>query len=598
WQARSGRAMACERVSLYGLTLSDKRSVHYGPINPAESRELLIREGLVAGNLRPPPAFLRHNQALLQEVEELESRTRRRDIVADEEVLFSFYQERLPEGVYTLRHLESWLKKNPAAADGLRAPRELLLARDPGALGEQFPDRLAWRDLDLRLSYQFEPGGEADGVSVTVPVGLLNRVPRYLFDYLVPGLLRDKCIALVKALPKGQRKQLVPVPDYVDRALVRVAVGERPLLQVLAEALSALSGQRLSAADWDATALEDFYRMNVRVVDARGKLLAQGRDLDALVQQFRDDTRDTLSSAGDQSPAREQVTRWDFGELPKEWRFRQAGVEIVAYPALVERGEEAAVDLLDYPGQAGLAHRRGVLRLLRLHSARQVKFLRKQLLRSNADQLALAGTALEREPLVDDLVDAAFVQALELDGELPRGPAAFEALLARAGAPVVEAANELETQLRNALAPLAAARARLATLGGGQWQASREDIEVQLAALLAPGFLRDTPGHWLAQYPRYMKALAQRVERISGQLDKDQRQTAQLGALGQPLAEALAQRPGLLLLCQPARQYRWMLEEFRVSLFAQQLGTRLPVSEKRLQGQWQEVGDWLQQHPR
>ncbi|TXS92688.1 ATP-dependent RNA helicase HrpA [Parahaliea maris] len=598
WQARSGRAMAYERISLYGLTLADKRSVHYGPINPPEARELLIREGLVAGKLQPPPAFLKHNQRLLRELEDLESRTRRRDIVADEETLFAFYDERLPEDIITLRHLNGWLKKDRAAASTLEVPRELLLARDPGELGNQFPDHLAWDDLELRLSYQFEPGGEADGVTVTVPVGLLNRIPRHRFDYLVPGLLRDKCIQLVKSLPKAQRKQLVPVPDYVDRALAELKPGDRPLVQELAKALSRLAGVRLAAEAWDGVELEDFYRMNIRVVDQRGKLLAQGRDLQALVAQFREDTRESVSSAGKNSPARDKVTRWDLGQLPREWRFRQAGVEIVSYPALVDHGEHAAVELLDYPGQARLAHRAGVLRLLRLQNRQQVKFLRKELLRTNADQLALAGAGLERASLVDDLIDGAYVQALGLDASLPWSDADFNGLQQRAGPPVVKAANELEALVRNALAPLGAARQALGKLQGGAFAAAREDVQQQLQVLLAPGFLRDTPGNWLAQYPRYMKALAQRVERLNGQLDKDQRNTALLQGLWQPLAEALAEHPGLLLLCEPAVQYRWMHEEFRVSLFAQQLGTRLPVSEKRLQAQAEAVQQWLEQHPR
>ncbi|GAB3270625.1 ATP-dependent RNA helicase HrpA [Parahaliea aestuarii] len=597
WQPRGGRAVAYERITLYGLTLSDKQTVNYGPIDPVESRELLIREGLVAGRMQPPPAFLKHNQRLLRELQDLESRTRRRDIVADEEVLFRFYDERLPADITTLRHLNSWVKRQPDAEGVLQVPRELLLARDPGQLENQFPNHLAWDGLELKLSYQFEPGGEADGVTVTVPVALLNRVPRHLFDYLVPGLLRDKCIALVKALPKSLRKQLVPVPDYVDRALAQIAPGEAPLLQALAQTLSKQSGQRLSADDWQGVALEDFYRMNIRVVDSRGKVMAQGRDLDELVARFRQDTKESVGSAGRNSPARDKVTQWDMGNLPREWRFRQAGVEIVSYPALVDRGEHAAVELLDYPGQATLAHRQGVLRLLRLHNAKQVKFLRKEILRSNADQLALAGAGLEREALVDDLIDAAYVQALDLQ-QAPRSEGEFNALLQRAGAPVVQAANELETLLRNALTPLSSARQGLAKLKGGQFDTARRDIDAQLQVLLAPGFLRDTPGNWLAQYPRYMKALAQRVERLNGQLDKDQRNSGLLSALWQPLAEAMAARPGLLLLCAAASEYRWMHEEFRVSLFAQQLGTRLPVSQKRLESQWQAVEQWLAQHPR
>ena len=598
WQSRTGRVMAYERLTLYGLTVSDRRSVHYGPLAPRESRELLIREGLIAGRYRQPPAFLRHNLGVVKALEELESRTRRRDIMADEQVLFTFYDERLPDDAYTAGRLRSWLQRNPEADASLRIERETLLARDPGgAVGEQFPDHLDWHDMRLALSYRFEPGKVADGVSVTVPVALLNRVPRFLFDWLVPGLLREKCIQLVKGLPKDKRKRLVPAPDFVDRALAEMPPDDVDLLEALSWRLGQLGGVTLARSDWAPEKLDDFYRMNVRVVDADGRLVAQGRDLGELVERFRSDTRQTVSAGPVDSPAREGITRWDFEALPREWRFRQAGVDIVAWPALVDRGDTVAIELCDYPGDAGIRHRLGVLRLLRLHTAQQVKYLRKQMLRGNAFNLVLAGAGLERGALVEDLIDAAYLQAICPGGELPRSREAFFAALEAGRGAIVARANELESILGNGLRALADARQKLAAMDASAWRDSREDIDGQVRGLLHDGFLRDTPGEWLAQYPRYMKALLTRVERLSGQYPKDQKHTALLQALAQPLAEAMRLRTGLLLLCSPAMHYRWMLEELRVSLFAQNLGTRVAVSEKRLQEQWQSVQQWLQQNP-
>lgn len=220
WQARSGRVMAYQRISLYGLTLVDKQSVHYGPIDTAASREILVRSALVEGRTRQPPAFLRYNMKLVQELEQLESRFRRRDLLVDEQVLFDFYAERLPANITTLGRLKGWLKKNAGADHSLRMQRQQLLLRSVDEdIGNQFPDQLIWIDLELALSYHFEPGHVADGVSLTIPVGLLNRVPRFRFEWLVPGLLREKCIQMVKGLPKALRKNLVPVPDFVDRAM-------------------------------------------------------------------------------------------------------------------------------------------------------------------------------------------------------------------------------------------------------------------------------------------------------------------------------------------------------------------------------------------
>jgi ATP-dependent RNA helicase HrpA len=598
WQSRSGRAVAWERLSLYGLTVADKRSVHYGPIAPAESRELLIREGLIAGNYRQHPEFLKHNQRLVRELEALESKVRRRDILADEQVLFQFYDELLPENCYTSGRLQSWLKKNPEADRSLRLDKHALLARDPGAeLDNQFPDKLTWEDMDFRLSYQFEPGKVSDGVTVTVPVALLNRVPRFRFDWLVPGLLRDKCIALVKGLPKEKRKRLVPVPNYVDQALAELEADNSDLLLALSRVLGRLGGLRLEASDWNTNRLDDFYRMNVRVVDADGRVLEQGRDLAALIRQFRSDTRQSVGEDKGNSPAREGIRRWDIGELAREWRFRQAGVEIVSYPALVDHGESVTVELNDYPGSALVNHRLGVLKLMRLHSAQSVKYLRKQMLRGNEFNLVLAGAGQDRAALTEDLIDAAYVQAMALDDGLPWSQVDFEASLAQGKGEVVSRANDIENIVLNSLRVLAQARNNLAAMPAGQWSDSRADIEDQLTQLLPEGFLRDTPGDWLAQFPRYMKAVLQRVERLSGQYSKDQQHTAMLQALAEPLETACNERVGLVRQCAPALQYRWMLEELRVSLFAQQLGTRQAVSQKRLQQQWQEVKRWMQENP-
>ena len=599
WQSRSGRVMAYERITLYGLTLADKRSIHYGPLAPAQCRELLIREGLVACNMRPFPPFLKHNQRMVRELEDMESRIRRRDVLVDEQALFEFYDERLPEDAYTAGRLQAWLKRYPDAAAGLRMSRGDLLARDPGAdVAEQFPDQLNWQGLQFRLSYQFEPGGEADGVSVTVPVGLLNRAPRYRFDWLVPGLLREKCIQLVKGLPKEKRKQLVPVPDYVDRALAEMEPDNSDLLQALSRHLIGKGGAKLSPADWDTAKLDDYYRMNVRVVDADGRLLAQGRELAELVARFRSEPGIAVSADRQDSPAQSDITRWDFGDLPREWRFRQAGVEIVSYPALLDKVDSVAIGLCDYPGEARIQHAGGLLRLFRLHSAQQVKYLRKQLLRGNEFNLAMAAASLDRSALLEDLIAASYQRAMALEAALPYTESEFRQTLERGASEVITRANELESLLLDSLRVLAQIRQALAKLPSRNWPDSRKDIEVQLGRLLAPGFMRATPAEWLPQLPRYLKAVHTRIERLSGQYAKDQGNTQLLEGLAEPLWQAVEAYPGLLLLSPEASRYRWLLEEFRVSLFAQSLGTRQAVSAKRLQEQWQRVAQWLLQNPR
>lgn len=598
WQSRSGRVMAYERITLYGLTVADKRPVHYGPINPVEAREILIRQGLIAGSYHSHPDFLKRNLRLVRELEDLESRTRRRDIVADEQVLFDFYDQRLPEDAYTAGRLESWIKKNEAANQSLRVTKEQLIASDPGGqVGEQFPDTLVWKDMVFKLSYQFNPGGVADGVSATIPVALMNRVPRHRFDWLVPGLLREKCVQLIKGLPKSQRKNLVPAPDFVDRALSVLEPDNSDLLEALSAKMSNLGGIKLSRADWNIASLDDYYRMNFRVVDAQGKLIEQGRDLGALVDRFKGDTLQSVSAKGEQTPVRIDLKKWDFGDLPKEFRIRQAGVDIVVFPALVDKGESVDIELRDYPSQAGLENRNGVLRLLRLDNAQQVKYLRKQLLRGNKFQLALAGAAINREDLVEDLIDAAYVQAMDLNDQCPDNQVAFAAAQLSGKAQVVERANELEAMLLNALTIKSGVMRSRGGVDTGTRGDTCRDIDQQLLFLFTPGFMRDTPAQWLACYPRYLKALALRLERLSGQYAKDQKHMAMLAQLETSFMSLLSERPALLLECAPAMAYRWMLEELRVSLFAQALGTRVAVSQKRLEQQWAAVELWIRENP-
>ena len=598
WQKRSGRVMAFRRTSLFGLVLADRERVHYGPVDPVLAREILIRSGLVEGRMKPLLPFLRHNLALVEELELLESKVRRRDLVADEEAVFTFYDERLPDNITTVSRLRSWLKKEPGADKALRLSRDRLLLRQlDEELGNQFPDRLDFEDLSLALSYHFEPGHPDDGVSVTVPVGLLNRLPRYRFEWLVPGLLREKSIALVKGLPKILRKQLVPVPDHVDRALAGMQPGDTPLTDTLAAELARAAGVRIDAAAWPVEELDDYYRMNFRIVDAEGKLLRQGRDLGSLISASRSETRESLAGEASANPLPKGLTRWEMEELPETWRTRQAGVEIESYPALSDRGDCVDVELFDYPFDARLAHRQGLVRLFRLQCAQQVRYLRKHLLKGNRPQLLLAGAEMEREPLLEDLIDAVFAQAfLERDGEMPRTREAFGAALQAGRGDLVPAGASYESVLLDTLETLVSVRKRFAGLGGNH--PAREDIQAQLRDLFAPGFLSRTPRERFDHFPRYLKALDVRLERIEAQPHKDGHNQAILEELTAPLRALLDAHPQELLRCPPLSEYRWMLEELRVSFFAQSLGTAQPVSAKRLAQQWDQVAAWQRENPR
>lgn len=597
WQQRSGRVMATERVSLFGLVISDGKRIHFGDVAPEESRQLLIREGLVTGNYKSPPDFLKANMAQIRAVQDLESRARRQDLLVDEEALFAFYDERIPAQCVSAATLEKWLRAEPEADKHLRLARSHILTRDPGSeLLEQFPSQLIWGDAEYRLTYRFEPGRDRDGVSVTVPLALLNRAPRYRFEWLVPGLLREKCIAMVKSLPKQLRKQLVPVPDAVDDLLLEMTPGDLPLAEALGLALASKRRIRVSAGDWAVETLDDYYRMNIRVVDDRGRLLAEGREMAELVARFRQEGGASTTNSASDFPTRDSVDTWDFDPLPDEWHSQAAGMKVVSFPALVDNGERIGVQLLDYQAEATIAHRDGVAALAIKRSAQTMKTLRKQLLASNDAALALAGCGLSRGQLVSEMSRVALMSLHE--GALPRSADEFDRFLTASKGKWVPKALELERIVLNALQPLAAARSYLQRYGATEYADSRVDIDRQISALVGPGNLLLAPWVWIEQYPRYTKGIAYRVERLSGQYAKDQQNMGFLGAATERLEEQLLGYPGLLILCQAATQYRWMLEEFRISLFAQQLGTKMPVSIKRLDEQWLQVESWISANPR
>jgi len=506
--------------------------------------------------------------------------------------LYAFYDERLPAGVTNAAALESWLKKEPEAEQTLRISREQLLLRDPGTIEDQFPDRLDWDGQSYCLSYEFTPGKEGDGVSLTIPVALLNRLPRFRLEWMVPGLLREKCIALVKGLPKATRRQLVPVPDWVDRALARLEVADAPLLDALAECLAQLGGPRIDPTDWRPEDLDDYYRMNLRIVDERGRLLAQGRDVDALIEEYRDATRKQVADGDPASPARRGLTAWDFDALPAEHHFRQAGVAIVAFPALVDRGEHVDIVLHDYPGDAHAEQRRGLARLLMLANRPLIRDLRKRFMRGNAATLLFATLELNRDELLDTLLPALVLEAAGIGFGDCRDREGFEAARQRLNRQAVSVANDAERWLSQGMEAMAGAF-RLLASHREPYAEARADLTAQRNRLLRCDAFLSRDFETLRHYPRYGRAMLTRVERLPANYRRDQEHQETLAGLRSPLADLLENVPRAQEIAPSAREYAAMLEEFRVSLFAQHLGTSRPVSAKRLRAQWQAVDDWF-----
>ncbi|MBD2858493.1 ATP-dependent RNA helicase HrpA [Spongiibacter sp. KMU-158] len=589
YQARSGRVMAFEQTLLYGLPIRERHRVHYGPIDPLLAREIFIREALVERRYKGKAKFFAHNCGLMAEIAELEDKARRRDILVSDEEIFQFYEQRLPEEIVTAKHLESWLGKQKDS-QCLFMERSMLMQRSEQFGAVQFPKSIRLGGTSYPLSYHFEPGNPADGVSISIPLAMLNKVPEGALEWLVPGMLRDKCIALVKALPKSQRKQLVPVPDYVDRALTELKPSEQALLPDLAHALKRLSGIEVDIKEWGGAEIDDYYLMNIRVLDDAGKLLAQGRDLQRLRTQLADQIQRSIATETSGGFEVREYTAWEFGDLPREYQFKQAGATLTAYPCLRDMGDKVVLDLAETEAEAQYLTRFGVARLLLLKLAQQCKTLRSQWFQGNAAQLQFATISENRKAWIESMLLAAAMRCFALSAQtLPRDSQAFSALWEQSRSEFVAAADSLKNELEQILSLRAQIQKALKKLNVLTMMHSISDIQRQLAGLFPERFITELEGERLAALPRYLQAILQRIDKLNGNYQRDRQWTLVLDGFQEKLDTLIKKHPEALRQSAQVAEFRWQLEEFRVSLFAQNLGTQSPVSEKRLKILWKDI---------
>lgn len=604
YDSRSGQVMVFEKITLYGLTIVEKKSVSYSHIDPAQCREVFIRAALVEGqydqhpkrkslrNKNPDTDFFAHQLQLLAELEELESKARRRDIVVDEQVIFDFYNERIPVHVVNLAGFEAWRKKAEQEKPKLLfLTREILMRHGAGDITQaQFPNELEWRGMVFPLSYHFEPNHAFDGVSIHVPMSVLHQVPEQRLEWLVPGMLREKCIGLIKSLPKNLRKHFVPVPDVVDKILATLAPDNKPLSEALTLQLKRLTGVDIPKEAWLETSVDDYYRFNIHVVDDKGKIIASGRDLAPLRDKYRERVQQNIQSAATDIE-RDGIIAWDFAELPQAIQLPRGGISIRAYPALVDKQTSVALQVLDNPLQALDLTQRGITRLIFLALNQTVKYLQKELLKGQEVALTLAGIG-NRDQVADDLIMAAIKQlALADQQQLPRSHAAFEAAVYLVKDKLILQAQELASQLIASLKLLVEIKKQLKQQKNMLMLAfTISDINHQLTQLFYPGLVYKTPAQWLHQYPKYMRGIQQRLEKAALNPQKDKLQLAEVAPHWQRLVDYLA-KEGDYRLAQNSEllDYRWWIEELRISLFAQTLKTQVPVSDKRLDKQWEQA---------
>jgi len=587
WEMKRAQVVAKEQVTLFGLPIVSGRSVHYGPIAPQESRELFIRRALVEGNFRTKGEFFDYNRALVEEVEELEDRARKRDILVDEETLFAFYDERIPEDIVNGKGFEAWRSKAEAKDPAiLKFDRAALLAREAAEVTQaQYPDELVLGGVRYPLAYRFEPGAPDDGVTLTVPAAMLPQLPRARLEWLVPGLLREKCIALLKSLPKSIRRQVVPIPDWVDAALETLTPDDVPLSEALGEFLRRRTGVRVHPDDWRYDQLEPHLIMNVRVVNHEGKELGQGRDVRELERRFEAAAGEGARALAAEVSDAPDVAGLPDTPLPASRVTTQVGIRVEAYPALVPEGDAFRIELFDHPGKAEQAHRRGVVRLAMTRLPEQVRVIQQL---KGLDACALLFTKVgSKRVLVDDVVEAVFARSMGM-APLPRSNAELDARLAATRGELVPTAEALVATLKRALeGHLAVTKALKGNLNLAL-ALVYSDLKAQMQRLVHPGFVSEA-GEWLEEYPRYMEAALIRLEKAPRERMRDQMHMqevqdfeARLAARRESQRRGGHEDPELV-------EFGWWIEELRVSLFAQQLGTRMPVSVKRLERRWTEL---------
>ncbi|ONC36386.1 ATP-dependent helicase [Burkholderia pseudomallei] len=639
WEKRPAQVAAFERATLYGLTIYHRRRVAFGRQDPARARELFIRGALVDGEFDTKLAFFAHNRKLLADIEQLEHKSRRQDVLVDDELIHAFYDQAIPAGIHTGAAFERWYRdevsKSGQPEDKLRL---LYLSRDDlmrheaaGVTTELFPKRVTMAGVEMALAYHFEPGSPRDGVTLAVPLFALNQIDARRAEWLVPGMLREKAHLLLKSLPQKLRRHCVPLPEYaagfVERA-GRERFGAGGLVDALIADVREQTQVATKTSDFKLETLPAHLFMNFKVIDEHGRQLAMGRNLAQLRAELGAQAQQhfqkiaaaaTLAPAGEPAAAAagasgararraplgappraaepaaqagaaagatalyENLTTWNFGKLPELLEIRRRGETLFGYPALVDRGTHCDVEVFDSPDEAARIHRAGLRRLFALQLKEPIKYLEKNLpgLREMAMQYMSLGT---QDELRDQLIATALDRAC-LQEPLPADDASFHARRDEGRSRLNLLAQEIARLVGQILAEYAGLAKKLAQ--AKPFPAAHADMQGQLAALVGKRFVVDTPYAQLAHFPRYLKGIALRIDKLKADPARDARQAAELQPLAQHYQRSVAQRGGVA----DARlaEFRWLLEELRISLFAQELRTPMPVSVKRLYKVWESM---------
>jgi ATP-dependent helicase HrpA len=597
WEKKPAQVVAFERVTLYGLPIVPRRRVHFGPIEPETANEIFIRDALVQADWHCKAPFFKHNQQLIEGIELLEQKSRRRDVLVDDEVLFEFYKKRIPAHIINGASFEKWRKK--AEKDN---PKLLFLSRDDlmqhdaeHVTADSFPDQMMVNRVPLTLEYNFEPGKQDDGITKTIPLSLLNQTNDYRYQWLVPGLLREKVIFLIKGLPKAQRRHFIPVPTYADNCLRNMSPEDGDLLTALSRQLHKQTGVDIPVSAWNVADLPIYLQMNFRLVDDKGALLDESRDLTELKQKWAKQAAASFRSIPDSDYERQGITSWDFADFPESVTLDQNGLKMTAFPALIDKGDSVDLTLMDTLAQSKQHTPAGLRRLFMLAQKDSVKYLKKNL--PNIKTMCMQYSNVPASPfenahndaslkpseqLITDLIHVAFDRCFIFGKTAIRSQADFDQRLADNKGNLINIASELTQQFAKPLAEYHNVAKRLGDKLPLTAINAIKDIKEQLNHLIYLGCVHDMPDEALKRLPVYFQAIGHRLDKLVTDPTKDRGWAAQIAPHWQ---RYLSQRNKYH--SDELDTYRWMIEEFRVSLFAQGLKTAYPISDKRLNKQWE-----------
>ncbi|KJF80984.1 ATP-dependent helicase HrpA [Photobacterium angustum] len=583
WEKKSAAVHAFEKVTLYGIPVVAKRKVNYGNIDPTLSREIFIRSALVEGDWDTRHKFYQQNRKLLREVEELEHKSRRRDILIDDDELFNFYDQRIGLKATSGRHFDTWWKKaSKEDPELLNFEREMLFRGDASHVTDlDYPNFWHQGNLKLKLSYQFEPGEDNDGVTVHVPLAILNQIQPDGFDWQIPGLRHELVVALIKSLPKPLRRNFVPAPNYADAFLARVKPMEAPLLDSLEKELKRMSGVTIVREDWNLEQIPDHLKITYRAVDHRNRKLRESKDIYGLKDNLKEKVQETLSQVADDDIEQDGLKTWSFGELPERYQQKRGGFEVKAYPALVDNKDSVGIKLFETEEQQNNAMQAGQRRLILLNVPSPIKYLHSNL--PNKSKLGLYFNPYGRVlDLIDDCIACGVDKLIEQKGGLAWQPESFEALKeyvrAELGDTVVDIAKQVEAILTTAFNISKRLKGRIDL----NMAFAMSDIKAQIESLIFKGFATECGWKRLPDILRYMRAIERRMEKLPIDPNKDRVHILKIESVVNEYKELLNKIPKGQPVPDKVKEIRWMIEELRVSYFAQQLGTPYPVSDKRV----------------